>query len=77
MKLTATEYRLLYHLVRNTGRPLSREALLARVWGHEYTHDISYLKVYINRLRNKIEPDPRHPEYIRTEYRFGYSFRAP
>jgi len=77
VKLTNTEYRLLYHLVRNAGRPLSHEALLARVWGHEYTDEINYLKVYISRLRTKIEPDPQHPQYIRTEYGFGYSFRAP
>ncbi|MGQ9492202.1 MAG: response regulator transcription factor [Anaerolineae bacterium] len=77
VELTNTEYRLLYHLVRNAGRPLSHEALLARVWGHEYTDEINYLKVYISRLRNKIEPDPQHPQYIRTEYGFGYSFRAP
>ncbi|OQY18986.1 MAG: hypothetical protein B6I34_10065 [Anaerolineaceae bacterium 4572_32.1] len=75
--LTNTEYRLLYHLVRNAGRPMSHEALLARVWGHEYTDEINYLKVYISRLRAKIEPDPQHPQYILTEYGFGYSFRAP
>ena len=74
--LTNTEYRLLYHLVRNAGRPLSHEALLARVWGNEYTDEINYLKVYINRLRAKIEPDPKKPRYILTEYGFGYSFRA-
>lgn len=73
--LTGTEYRLLYHLVRNAGRVMSHEALLARVWGREYTDEISYLKSYINRLRNKLEPDPRHPEYILTEYGVGYWFR--
>ncbi|MDY7039262.1 MAG: response regulator transcription factor [Chloroflexota bacterium] len=75
--LTNTEYRLLYHLVRNAGRPLSHEALLARVWGHEYTDEINYLKVYISRLRAKIESDPQNPQYILTEYGFGYSFCAP
>jgi len=77
VELTNTEYRLLYHLVRNAGRPLSHEALLARVWGREYTDEINYLKVYISRLRTKLEPDPQHPHYVRTEYGFGYSFRAP
>ncbi len=75
--LTNTEYRLLYHLVRNAGRPMSHESLLARVWGHEYIDEINYIKVYISRLRAKIEPDPQHPQYILTEYGFGYSFRAP
>ncbi len=73
--LTGTEYRLLYHLVRNAGQVLTHEALLARVWGREYTDEISYLKSYINRLRNKLERDPRHPEYILTEYGVGYWFR--
>jgi DNA-binding response OmpR family regulator len=73
--LTGTEYRLLYHLVRNAGRIMTHEALLARVWGREYTNEISYLKSYISRLRNKLEPDPRHPEYVLTEYGVGYWFR--
>jgi len=74
--LTNTEYRLLYHLARNAGRPLSHETLLARVWGHEYTDEINYLKVYINRVRAKIEPNPKNPCYILTEYGYGYSFRS-
>ncbi len=73
--LTGTEYRLLYHLVRNAGQVMTHEALLARVWGREYTDEISYLKSYISRLRNKLEADPHHPEYIMTEYGIGYWFR--
>jgi two-component system KDP operon response regulator KdpE len=73
--LTGTEYRLLYHLVRNAGQVMTHEALLARVWGRDYTDEISYLKSYINRLRNKLERDPRHPDYILTEYGVGYWFR--
>jgi two-component system KDP operon response regulator KdpE len=73
--LTGTEYRLLYHLVRNAGRVMTHEVLLARVWGREYTDEISYLKSYVNRLRNKLENDPHHPEHILTEYGAGYWFR--
>jgi len=73
--LTSTEYRLLYHLVRNAGQILTHETLLARVWGRDYTNEISYLKSYINRLRSKLERDPRHPEYILTEHTVGYWFR--
>ena len=73
--LTGTEYRLLYHLIRNAGRVMTHEALLARVWGREYTDEISYLKSYISRLRNKLESDPHNPEYILTEYGVGYWFR--
>lgn len=75
--LTNTEYRLLYHLVRNAGRTLSHETLLARVWGREYTDEINYLKVYISRLRSKLEEDPRNPQYILTERGVGYGFRKP
>ncbi|MDH4208268.1 MAG: response regulator transcription factor [Anaerolineae bacterium] len=75
VSLTGTEYRLLYHLVRNAGQVLPHETLLARVWGREYTDEIDYLKVYISRLRNKLEQDPRNPEYILTEYGLGYWFR--
>jgi two-component system KDP operon response regulator KdpE len=75
LPLTGTEYRLLYHLIRNAGRVMTHEALLARVWGREYTDEISYLKSYINRLRKKLERDPHHPEYILTEYGVGYWFR--
>lgn len=73
--LTGTEYRLLYHLVRNAGRIMTHEALLGRVWGREYTDEISYLKSYISRLRNKLEQDPHEPEHILTEYGVGYWFR--
>jgi len=75
VELTGTEYRLLYHLVRNAGQVMTHEALLARVWGREYTDELSYLKSYINRLRSKLERDPHHPEYILTEYAVGYWFR--
>ncbi len=73
--LTATEYRLLYHLVRNAGQVLTHETLLARVWGREYTDEINYLKVYVSRLRAKLEDDPRNPQHILTEHRVGYWFR--
>ncbi len=73
--LTATEYRLLYHLVRNAGQVLTHETLLARVWGREYTDEINYLKVYVSRLRAKLEDDPRNPQHILTEHGVGYWFR--
>jgi DNA-binding response OmpR family regulator len=75
VRLTATESRLLYYLVRNADRVLTHEMLLANVWGREYTDEIDYLKVYISRLRNKLEKDPHNPEHILTEYGVGYWFR--
>ncbi|HWE61903.1 MAG TPA: response regulator transcription factor [Chloroflexota bacterium] len=72
--LTATEHRLLYHLVRNAGRLLPFAALLARVWGSDYREEVHYVRLYVSYLRAKIEPDPGHPRYILTEKGLGYRF---
>ena len=77
VKLTPTEYKLLYQLVRNAGRVLPHETLLAKVWGDEYRDEVDYLKVYVSRLRNKVERDPEHPQYILTERGLGYRFARP
>ena len=74
VRLTATEYRLLYHLVSNPGRILSHEQLLAKVWGYEYREEEHYVRLYITYLRQKIEPDPQHPRYILTVPGLGYKF---
>ena len=74
--LTATEYKLLYHLVRNAGRVIPHETLLAKVWGREYVDELDYLRVYIRRLRRKIEQDPENPRQVLTERGLGYRFRA-
>ena len=76
LDLTPTEYKLLYHLVRNAGRVLTHETLLSRVWGREYIDELDYLRVYIRRLRDKLNDDPAHPTYIRTERGAGYRFLA-
>ena len=72
--LTALEYRLLYHLVRNAGHVLPRQSLLARVWGDDYRDQSHYLKVYISRLRGKLEDDPVRPKHFLTERGLGYRF---
>jgi two-component system, OmpR family, KDP operon response regulator KdpE len=77
IKLTPTEYNLLYHLVRNAGRVLAHETLLAKVWGDEYRNDVDYLKVYVSRLRSKLEDNPDRPHYILTERGLGYRFSRP
>ena len=74
VRLTPSEYNLLYHLVRNEGRVLSNQLLLERVWGSEYTAETEYIKVYIQRLRDKLEEDPRHPTMIISERGVGYKF---
>ena len=73
--LTATEYKLLYYLVRNPNQVLRHEMLLAKVWGSEYIHEIDYLRVYVRRLRRKLEDDPEQPQHILTERGLGYRFR--
>ena len=75
--LTPTEYKLLYHLVRNAGHVLQHGTLLAKVWGREYVDEVDYVRVYIRRLRDKLGDDPEHPRYIQTERRLGYRFLAP
>lgn len=73
--LRPTEYRLLYHLVSNAGRLLTHETLLSKVWGREYRDEAHYLRLYITYLRQKIEEDPAHPQYILTERGIGYRFK--
>ena len=75
--LTPTEYNLLFQLATNAGRVMSHEALLAKVWGEEYRDEVHYLKVYVGRLRNKLERDPSKPELIRTARGLGYEFSGP
>jgi DNA-binding response OmpR family regulator len=77
VRLTPTEYSLLYHLTRNAGRILPHHTLLAKVWGREYTEEIDYLKVYIRRLRQKLEGDPETVGRIVSERGVGYKFVAP
>ena len=73
--LRPTEARLLYHLVSNAGRLLSHATLLSKVWGREYRDEDHYVRLYITYLRQKIERDPTHPEYILTERGMGYRFK--
>lgn len=73
--LRPTEYRLLYHLVSNAGRLLTHETLLSKVWGREYRDESHYLRLYITYLRQKLEQDPAHPQYILTERGVGYRFK--
>ncbi len=74
VQLRPTEYRLLYHLVQNAGWVVPHDQLLAKVWGYEYRDETHYLRLYVNYLRQKLEPDPAHPRYILTERGVGYRF---
>jgi two-component system KDP operon response regulator KdpE len=75
--LTPKEFELLRFLVANLGKPVAHRRLLQAVWGPDYGEETEYLRVTINQLRKKIEPDPSKPKYILTEPWFGYRFQPP
>jgi two-component system KDP operon response regulator KdpE len=72
LKLSVTEYNLLRFLVRHAGKVLTHRQILREVWGPGHDDHTHYLRVYIAHLRDKIEPDPSHPELITTEPGVGY-----
>jgi two-component system response regulator RegX3 len=71
-KLPLKEFELLYVLIANAGRVMTRETLIDRVWGTDYYGDTKTLDVHIKRLRAKIEVDPANPIYIQTVRGLGY-----
>jgi len=77
VRLTHTEYRLLEILAKNAGRVVPAEMLLSRVWGRHAIDNADYLKVYLHRLRTKLEDDPAHPHYLITERGEGYWLTPP
>lgn len=75
--LTPKEFKLLYFLIKNKGQVISREQLLRGVW--DYNDDLGtsrIVDIHISHLRDKIEPDPHHPKYIKTVRGFGYTFEG-
>ena len=74
VRLTPTEWALLEALVRNRGQPVTQRQLLQDVWGEQYQTEGNYLRVYVARLRRKLEPDPSRPRYLLTEPGMGYRF---
>jgi DNA-binding response OmpR family regulator len=72
VKLSPTEFDLLQELALHPGKLFTHEALLRRVWGTEYHSETEYLRVYIGRLRRKLEADPSRPAHILTEPGIGY-----
>ena len=74
--LTPTEFNLLVYLLKNAGKVLSHRAILQHVWGMEYSNEAEYLRVYIGRLRQKIETDTLNPHHLFTEHGIGYRFEG-
>jgi len=77
VKLTSTERKLLYHLIRNEGRILSHETLLSKVWGDNYNDARDLLRVHIQHLRQKLGDNSESPNIIVTEHGIGYKFVRP
>jgi len=74
--LTQLEYNLLATLLANDGKVMTHRQLMREVWGEGYTGQSHYLKVYIGRLRQKLEPNPTQPQFLLTETGVGYRFQS-
>jgi two-component system response regulator MtrA len=74
VNLTATEFKLLLELARRPGQVFTRELLLQRVWNYEYLGDSRLVDVAVQRLRAKVEEDPKEPQAIKTVRGVGYRF---
>src|SRR5579875_1152956 len=74
--LSPTEFAVLKLLITHAGKVLTHRMLLQSIWGAEYGGEAEYLRVYINRLRQKLEVDPANPRYLLTEQGVGYRFVA-
>jgi two-component system, OmpR family, KDP operon response regulator KdpE len=74
IRLTPTEFNLLVELASRPGEAVSHETLLQKVWGPEYRTEGHYLKVYVGRLRDKLEREPASPRLIETVRGIGYRF---
>ncbi len=76
VQLTAKEFDLLYYLAKHAGQVFTREQLLDNVWDFEWYGDASTVTVHIRRLREKVEPNPVRPRYVKTVWGVGYKFEG-
>jgi two-component system KDP operon response regulator KdpE len=77
VRLTPKEFDLLRILVVNGNKAVPHRKLLQAVWGPDYGDEVEYLRVFINALRKKVEPNPSKPKYLMTEPWVGYRFAVP
>lgn len=77
VKLTHLEFELLHCLLQRHGQTVSPSEILKEVWGYDPDDDIETIRVHIRHLRTKLEPEPRHPRYIKTVYGAGYCLELP
>ena len=76
VSLTRTEWLLLQYLAANAGKVMLNAELLSKVWGPEYHDDVQYLRVWVSRLRRKLESNPADPTIIKTMQGIGYMLDA-
>jgi two-component system, OmpR family, KDP operon response regulator KdpE len=77
LRLTLKEFDLLWYLAAHANKTVTHRELLRAVWGPDYGDEQEYLRVFINRLRKKIEPSPSDPKYLMTEPWVGYRLELP
>ncbi len=77
VSLTAKEFDLLWFLLRHPRQVFTREQLLRHVWGYEFDGYESTVTVHVRRLREKLEPNPSQPNFVKTVWGVGYKFEAP
>lgn len=77
VKLTHLEFDLLHCLLQRHGQTVSPSEILKEVWGYDPNDDIETIRVHVRHLRTKLEPDPRHPQFIKTVYGAGYCLEIP
>src|SRR5262249_44677402 len=75
--LTRREYEVLAHFARNAGKVLMHRQVLQAVWGGQYGDEVDYLWTFVQRIRRKLEPDRRSPQYLLTEVGIGYIMPSP
>jgi two-component system, OmpR family, KDP operon response regulator KdpE len=77
IRLSSKEFDLLSYMASHANRVIPHEELLHAVWGPDYGEEREYLRVFINRLRKKIEPSPQDPQYLLKEPWIGYRLKLP
>lgn len=77
VRLTSKEFDLLHYFAAHPNKTITHRELLQAVWGPDYGHEQEYLRVFINRLRKKIERSPKNPKFLLTEPWVGYRLRLP
>lgn len=77
LTLTPKEYRLLQILAQHSGNVVTHQFLLREIWGNEHVDDTHYLRIFVRKLRRKIEADPTQPRILLTELGVGYRLVAP